>query len=64
MVAGNRLALRRRPDTRFVLTRAYADVFESPLGLVRFLRDAGGRITQLSVRQDRVYDLRFDRTAK
>ncbi len=61
---GDRLVLRRRPDTRLVLTPAYADVFESPLGLVRFLRDAGGRITQLSVRQDRVYDMRFDRTAK
>jgi len=58
------LQLRRRPDTRIALTPAYEDVFESSLGLIRFIRDAGGRITQLSVRQDRVYDLRFDRAAK
>jgi hypothetical protein len=28
---------------------------------VRFLRDDQGRVTELSVRQDRVFDLRFDR---
>jgi CubicO group peptidase (beta-lactamase class C family) len=58
------LQLRRRPDIRIALTPAYQDVFESSLGLIRFIRDAGGRIIKLSVRQDRVYDLRFDRAVK
>jgi hypothetical protein len=32
-----------------------------PLGRVRFIRDGGGRVTELSVQQARVYDLRFER---
>jgi CubicO group peptidase (beta-lactamase class C family) len=58
------LQLRRRPDSRIALTPAYRDVFESSLGLIRFIRNVGGRVIQLSVRQDRVYDLRFERVAK
>jgi hypothetical protein len=39
----------------------YADAFEDPqLGLVIFRRDRG-RVTGLSVSQDRVWDLRFVR---
>ena len=60
-VDNGRLLFRRRPDARIPLTPVYKDVFESSLGLVRFLRDANGRVTQMSVRQDRVYDMRFDR---
>jgi hypothetical protein len=56
-----RLVLRRRPDTRIELTPVYPDAFTASLGLIRFLRDSNGRVTQLSVRQGRVYDLRFDR---
>jgi hypothetical protein len=44
-----------------VLSATAPDQFESGLGRITFLRDGQGRITQLSVRQARVYDLRFDR---
>lgn len=56
-----RLVLRRRPDSRIALTPLYKDAFQSPLGLVRFIRGTGGRVTELSLRQDRVYDMRFRR---
>jgi hypothetical protein len=52
----------RRPDRRFPLTPVYPDVFTAPtLGLIRFIEDGSGRITELSIRQDRVYDMRFQR---
>lgn len=60
-VENGTLVLRRRPATRMVLTPVYADAFDSPMGRVRFIRDASGRITELSVRQERVWDLRFAR---
>jgi CubicO group peptidase (beta-lactamase class C family) len=62
-VTDGTLVLRRRPDTviRLVPT-ATADVFTGgSLGTVTFRRDAAGRVTALSVRQERVFDLRFDR---
>ncbi|MBM3790423.1 MAG: beta-lactamase family protein, partial [Acidobacteria bacterium] len=59
VVEEGKLVLRRRPDTKIELTPAYEDAFTGSLGLIRFLRDAGGNVTELSVRQDRVYDLRF-----
>ena len=45
------------------LTAVERDAFNAGggLGSVRFIRDAQGSVTQLSVRQARVYDLRFDR---
>ena len=53
---------RQRPTTTMRLTPTYADVFTAPaLGVVIFRRDADGRVTALSVAQDRVWDLRFDR---
>jgi CubicO group peptidase (beta-lactamase class C family) len=54
------LVLRRRPDTRIVLTPLYPDAFEGP-GTVIFRRDAAGRASELSIVQDRVWDLRFIR---
>ena len=61
-VEGDRLVLRRRPVTRLVLTPVETDLFAAgPLGRVRFIRDDSGRVTQLSVQQARVYDLRFER---
>jgi hypothetical protein len=61
-VDGGRLVLRRRPVTRLVLTPVETDLFTAgPLGRVRFIRDDSGRVTQLSVQQARVYDLRFER---
>ena len=60
-IDGGALVIRRRPDTTLTLTPIYADAFTAPqLGLVIFRR-TGGRITGLSVVQDRVWDLRFAR---
>lgn len=56
-----KLVLRRRPNSRFPLTPLYKDAFQSSLGLVRFIRSSSGRVTELSLRQDRVYDMRFRR---
>jgi hypothetical protein len=61
VVDGDRLVLRRRPDSEIVLTPVYPDGFSSPLGSIVFQRDAAGRSIGLSVSQDRVWDLRFIR---
>ena len=62
VVENGRLVLRRRPDTSIALEPLYADAFQAPqLGAVVFRRDAGGRVTALSVSEDRVWDLRFAR---
>ncbi len=58
---GESLVIKGRPDTTLKLTPVYADAFDAPrLGLVVFRRE-GGRVTGLSVTQDRVWDLRFRR---
>jgi hypothetical protein len=55
------LVLRRRPDAVITLTPASTpDVFSSSLGTITFRREAG-RVVAFSVRQDRVWDLRFER---
>jgi CubicO group peptidase (beta-lactamase class C family) len=57
------LTVFRRPATTMSM-RPYApaaDTFDGAIGRVRFVRDAAGMITQLSVRVPRVDDLRFDR---
>lgn len=59
-VDGDALVLKRRPDTVIRLTPIYADAFSGSIGTVIFRRD-GGRVTGLSVVQDRVWDLRFTR---
>jgi hypothetical protein len=53
------LVLKRRPDTVINLTPTYKDAFSSQLGTVVFRR--GGRELELSVVQDRVWDMRFTR---
>lgn len=60
VVDGQTLVLKRRPDTALRLTPVYADAFSSPLGTVIFRRE-GTRVNGLSVVQDRVWDLRFNR---
>jgi hypothetical protein len=56
---GNALMVKRRPNTTLTATPVYADAFNVPqLGLVIFRRE-GGKVTALSVVQDRVWDLRF-----
>jgi hypothetical protein len=58
---GERLFIRQRPVSRFPLTPTYKDAFASPIGNVRFLRDSSGKVTELSLSQSRVWDLRFRR---
>jgi CubicO group peptidase (beta-lactamase class C family) len=52
------LVLKRRPDTVIRLTPLYQDAFSGAIGTVLFHR---GQAMQLSVVQDRVWDLRFTR---
>jgi CubicO group peptidase (beta-lactamase class C family) len=62
VVENGRLVLKRRPDTTIALTPSYNDAFSAGgLGTVFFRRDNSGGVTALSVSQDRVWDLRFDR---
>jgi len=58
------LTLFRRPATRMLLTPAGEDEFTTQVGRIKFSRNASGAVTQLSVQQDRVFDLRFDRVAE
>jgi len=55
------LEIHQRPDIIYPLGPTYAGGFESKLGSVRFLRDASGRITGLSLGDARMWDLRFRR---
>jgi CubicO group peptidase (beta-lactamase class C family) len=59
---GTELVLKQRPDTVRRMRPLDKDIFAVPVvGTVTFRRDAGGRVTALSVRQDRVWDLQFSR---
>lgn len=60
-VDGDRLVVHRRPADVFPGRPVYLDVFETRLGLVRFIRGADGAVTGLSLGQSRVYDMRFRR---
>jgi CubicO group peptidase (beta-lactamase class C family) len=53
------LVLKRRPDTVIKLTPTYKDAFSGSLGTVVFRR--GGRALEMSVVQERVWDMRFTR---
>jgi CubicO group peptidase (beta-lactamase class C family) len=53
------LVIHRRPGAVFPLTPTYRDGFSSELGSIRFLRDAAGAVTELSLGEARVWDLRF-----
>ena len=58
-VQGETLIIQNRPGSRIPLRPTYRDAFSSGLGVVRFLRDGNGKVTELSVTTDRVWDLRF-----
>jgi CubicO group peptidase (beta-lactamase class C family) len=64
VVENHALVLKRRPDTTITLTPVYTDAFTAGggLGTVIFRRDATGRPSELSVVQDRVWDMRFQRS--
>jgi CubicO group peptidase (beta-lactamase class C family) len=63
-VENHALVLKRRPDVTIALTPTYADAFTADhgLGTVIFHRDVNGRVSGLSVVQDRVWNLRFVRS--
>ena len=44
----DRLVIRRRPDAIIPLTPTYRDGFSSSLGSVRFIRDSGGHVIEMS----------------
>lgn len=56
------MALRGRPDEAFPLAAAYRDAFTIGDTLVRFRRDGNGGVSELSVGNERVWDLRFTRS--
>jgi CubicO group peptidase (beta-lactamase class C family) len=60
-VVDGELTLKRRPAWVTTLRPQAEDTFASGVGTIRFIRDVSGAVTQLSVQQARVYDLRFDR---
>jgi hypothetical protein len=59
VVEDGALVLKRRPDTVIRLTPTYQDAFTGALGTIVFRRD--GKAMELSVAQDRVWDIRFTR---
>ena len=59
---GADLVITRRPDTTLRMRPVSRDVFAVPtLGTVTFRRDQGRQVTGLSVKLDRVWDMRFRR---
>lgn len=57
---GDRLVLHRAPDTVLPLSPMEQDTFRSPVGTIRVHR-ASGRVTELSLHQERIHDMRFRR---
>jgi CubicO group peptidase (beta-lactamase class C family) len=55
------LVLKSRPDTTIRLTPIYPDAYGGSLGTVIFRRDSRGRVTEFSISQQRVWDMRFKR---
>lgn len=55
------LVIHRRPDTTIALTPTYRDGFSSSLGSVRFIRNPEGRVIEMSIGEQRVWDLRLQR---
>ena len=58
---GERLAINRGPAGAITLTPVFPDGFSSGPNWVLVRRDTAGRVIGLSVNQERVWDLRFDR---
>jgi CubicO group peptidase (beta-lactamase class C family) len=56
---GPGLVVRRRPDTVINLTRIGDGRFRGSIGEITFIRNASGAVEALSIKQDRVWDLRF-----
>ena len=60
-VENGALVLKRRPDTTIALTAIGRDTFRGSIGTLTFRRDAAGKVNAMSAKQDRVWDLRFQR---
>jgi hypothetical protein len=59
LIDKDRLVLRRRPGTLISLELVSTDQFRGQIGTVTFHRNASGAVESLSIKQDRVWDLRF-----
>jgi CubicO group peptidase (beta-lactamase class C family) len=55
------LTIHRRPDSVISLQPTYRDGFSSSLGTIRFFRDTAGKVTEMSISEDRLWDLRLKR---
>jgi hypothetical protein len=51
--------VRRRPDAVVKLVSHGRDQFRGSIGVITFIRNSSGVIEALSVKQERVWDLRF-----
>ena len=60
-VEGGALVMRQRPDTTLKLQPMYRDAFRVGGSMVIFRRDAQGKVNAASVKDSRVWDLRFER---
>ena len=60
-VEGDHLTLQRRFGSASRLEPAYEDAFTGAGMVIRFVRDADGRVVAASSVTDRVWDMRFDR---
>ena len=51
--------IHRRPADTIALTPAYNDAFTSSMGVVRFQRDAKGKVTTMTIHESRVWSITF-----
>jgi hypothetical protein len=61
VLQGERLVVRIGPERTAPLTPVFPDGFSTGAGWVLVRRDGAGRVTGVSVNEDRVWDLRFTR---
>ncbi|MEO5817847.1 MAG: serine hydrolase domain-containing protein [Gemmatimonadaceae bacterium] len=61
IVRDGKLMLLRRPEEYLGLTPSYLDSFASPIGSLRFSRDARGRASGFAIFSNRALDIRFKR---
>ena len=57
------LVLRRRPADEMTMRPIYDDDFGTPIGSLRFSRDASGRVTGFGVFSGRIRDVKFSRVS-
>ena len=60
-VKEGQLVLRRRPADEMPMRFMYDDDYDTPIGSLRFSRDASGRVTGFGVFSGRIRDVRFSR---